>query len=188
MPSLLKSTLNTRPLIKGSYKYIRSDVPYRLTDDEISFLIEKNITTIIDLRTAEEIKRKPLSFNDNPSFTYVNMPVSGGNIVPDSQDSVSKSYLNMLDKQMEKIISYIENAKSNVLFFCNAGKDRTGVVSALLMKRSGFTDEEIIDDYLLSADNLCTLLNSYAESENIDIKIITPQKRYMEEFLRGLSL
>lgn len=39
----------------------------------------------------------------------------------------------MLDSQMYRIIDLICNAKSNVLYFCNAGKDRTGVVSAILL-------------------------------------------------------
>ena len=41
----------------------------------------------------------------------------------------------MLDEKMEKIIHTIMNAKSNVLFFCGAGKDRTGVVSAIIWKK-----------------------------------------------------
>ena len=56
------------------------------------------------------------------------MPVTGGNAVPPCREQVAKSYLNMVDGQMERIVDTIWNARSNVLYFCSAGKDRTGVV------------------------------------------------------------
>lgn len=60
----------------------------------------------------------------------------------------------MIDAQMEKIIDIIMKAESNVMYFCTAGKDRTGVVSAMILRRLGFDDETIIEDYMKSKDNL----------------------------------
>ena len=60
----------------------------------------------------------------------------------------------MLDTQMDKIIDTILSAKHNVLFFCGAGKDRTGVVSAVLLKKLGYDDKTIIDDYMKTKENL----------------------------------
>ena len=34
------------------------------------------------------------------------MPVTGGNVIPQSVDDVSKSYINMVDEQMYKIVDY----------------------------------------------------------------------------------
>ena len=76
------------------------------------------------------------------------------------------------------------NADSNVLFFCNAGKDRTGVLSAVILHEMGYTREYIVTDYLKSAVNLREMLAVYAESNPaVDINVITPQRRYIEEFL-----
>ena len=50
MSSLLKSTLNTRALPTGDLRYIRSDFPGNLSDDEVLWLVNNNITTIVDLR------------------------------------------------------------------------------------------------------------------------------------------
>ena len=55
MSSLLKSTRNTRALPTGTMRYIRSDVPTNLTDEEIQWLLDNNITTVIDLRSEEEV-------------------------------------------------------------------------------------------------------------------------------------
>ena len=50
MSSLLQSTLNTRTLPTGDLRYIRSDFPGYLSDDEVQWLVDNNITTIVDLR------------------------------------------------------------------------------------------------------------------------------------------
>lgn len=59
----------------------------------------------------------------------------------------------MIDDKMKNIINVIMNAESKVLYFCTVGKDRTGVVSALILKCLGFSDEIIIDDYMESKGN-----------------------------------
>lgn len=188
MSSLLNSTLNTRPLIKGSLKYIRSDVPYKLCENEIQWLIKNNIVTIVDLRSESETEQRLCPLSQRQEFEYINIPVTGGNCVPKSADKVSLSYLKMVDDTMWEIITTIEQAQSNVLYFCNAGKDRTGVVSALLLLRLGAKKQEIIDDYVCSYENLKEMLNSFAfDNPNVDIETITPKARYMQEFLDDLK-
>ncbi len=56
--SILTSTQNTRPILPDSLRYIRSDVPHNITEAEINFLIENNITTIVDLREDSEREQK----------------------------------------------------------------------------------------------------------------------------------
>ena len=82
MSSLFESTYNTRAIISGSLKYIRSDAPYKLTDDELDWLRANNITTVIDLRSESECKACPSILASAEGFSYRNMPVSGGNAVP----------------------------------------------------------------------------------------------------------
>ena len=115
------------------------------------------------------------------------MPVTGGNIIPKTVDEVSKSYINMVDDQMNKIIDTIMKSSTNVLFFCNAGKDRTGVVAALLLYKMGMSREFIIDDYMESEKNLKDILEMYEKRfPEINIDIITPHVRYIDEFLEWL--
>ena len=126
MSSLLSSTKNTRSLLSNSLRYIRSDVPNHIRESEIQWLLQKNVLTIIDLRTLSEAEQKPCHLAGRTNFNYLRMPVTGGNIVPKTTSQVPYSYLNMVDNFMCEIIETIENAKTNVLYFCNAGKDRTG--------------------------------------------------------------
>lgn len=188
MASLLKSTENTRAILPDSFRFVRSDVPNSITEQEIQWLISENITTVIDLREDTERERKKCPLTGDSRFQYYCMPVTGGNAVPESVEDVSRSYINMADAQMDKIIDTILNADSNVLYFCNAGKDRTGVVSAILLQRTGMNQEYIINDYLESGVNLKSTLEAYAKQfPKVNIEVITPKERYMREFLAWLA-
>lgn len=178
------NTMNTRPIIKNRLKYIRSDVPTIITENEKRWLLSNNITTIVDLRTDEEraIKRCPLI--DDKRFSYFVFSILGGDKIPASPDDVSKSYISMVDTQFNTMIEFLLNAKSNVLYFCNAGKDRTGVVSAVLLCKLGMEKSYIICDYMKSKDNLKEVLALFSSNHpKINIDVITPHKRYIEEFI-----
>lgn len=188
MGSLFKSTKNTRYLPCSSSKYIRSDVPDCLDKQEIDWLWKNNVCTIIDLRTQAEIEQKPCSLANRSDFTYYKMSVTGGSSVPNKPSHVADSYLNMVDDTMRNIIKFIESSNTNVLYFCNAGKDRTGVVSALLLSRMQIDKRIIIQDYLESANNLSEMLKAYASQyPSINIDVITPHASYMEKFLTELD-
>lgn len=187
MSSLLQSTRNTRVLPTGKMRYIRSDVPENLTDMEVQWLLDNNITTVVDLRSDEEIVNKPCCLKEQDGFKYFHLPVTGGGDTPSSLEHLYVVYRNMVDEKMENIIDTIMNSESNVIYFCTAGKDRTGVVSALLLKRLGFSDEIIIDDYMKSKDNLMDMLKAYvSDHPEVDLEIITPHRENIEQLLKQL--
>ena len=187
MSSLLKSTRNTRALPTGTMRYIRSDAPLNLTDEEIQWLIDHHITTLVDLRSDEEIDRRPCGLADKEEFQYYHLPVTGGGDTPKSLAHLHTVYSQMVDKQMEKIIDTILNANSNVLYFCTAGKDRTGVVSAVLLRKLGYADEVIIEDYMKSKDNLMDMLTAYVkEHPEVDMDIIIPHADNMRRLLKKI--
>jgi protein tyrosine/serine phosphatase len=181
-PIIFSSTKNTRCLLNNNYKFIRSDVPYNITDKEILFLIKNKILTIIDLRTEIERKEKPCKLQYNNKFKYYCVPISSS--IPLTTKEVYKSYIEMVDKKLMNLIKLIENSKNNVLFFCNAGKDRTGVLSAILLDRLGKDKNYIINDYLISYDNMKEFLKEYSlKNPNINLDVIIPKKEYIEKFL-----
>lgn len=184
MGLIFEHTLNTRPIFEDSLRFIRSDVPTQISETERKWLVEKRITTIIDLRTDEERAKKVCPLVNDGRFEYYCMPVTGGNAVPSSVDEVPKSYIAMVDAKFHNIISFVLNAKSNVLYFCNAGKDRTGVVSAVLLYKSGVKSDYIVDDYMKSKANLKGMLDAFAkQNPRVDIEVVTPHERYMKAFL-----
>ena len=184
MGSLLRSTLNTRALPVGGLRYIRSDAPLCLTEEEIQWLLDNHITTLVDLRSAQELEHKPCPLQDVAGFTYYHIPVTGGGDTPKSREHLYEVYRGMVDAQMDTILETILNAASNVMYFCTAGKDRTGVVSALLLKRLGISEEVIVEDYMKSKDNLLDMLTSYVKNHpEVDIDIIIPQEENIRQIL-----
>jgi len=187
MSSLLQSTRNTRILPTGSMKYIRSDFPESLTEQEVNWLLDNDVTTIVDLRSDEEAAKKPFCLKGKKEFHYFHFPVTGGGDTPKSLEHLYEVYRQMVDEKMEKIIHTIMNAESKVMYFCTAGKDRTGVVSAIILKRLGFSNKIIIDDYMESKNNLMDMLTAYVHSHpEVDIEIIIPHKENMEQLLKQL--
>lgn len=53
------------------------------------------------------------------------------------------------------------NNDSPLLFHCAAGKDRTGVAAALVLSLLGVSDEDIISDYMITADTTKGLLDTF---------------------------
>ena len=187
MGSLLRSTLNTRALPTGDHRYIRSDFPGRLTDEEVRWLRDNGVTTVVDLREEKEYLIRPCRLEMETGFTYHHLPVTGGGDTPVSPEAVAESYLRMLDGQMDRIIGTIMNAGTNCLYFCTAGKDRTGVVSAVILKKLGYGDGVIIDDYMATKDNLAGFLTAYVgEHPEVDINTIMPNEENIKRVLEAL--
>lgn len=188
MSSLLKTTLNTRALPIGEMKYIRSDCPARLTDDEVKWLLDNDVTTVVDLREKFECEATPCRLENEAGFIYYHFPVSFGGIVPRNPEDVAGSYVRMIDDNMDKIIETIMNAQDKVLYFCAGGKDRTGVVSAIILKKLGIDDNIIIDDYMKTGENLFYLLNDMAKKHpEINPDVIFPKEENIKSVLSAIN-
>lgn len=75
-----------------------------------------------------------------------------------------------------------------IILDCAAGKDRTGVVSAILLRKSGMSRKYIIADFMKTASNPEAYLAQFAgEHPGIRLDVITPHERFMEKFLAWLS-
>lgn len=75
-----------------------------------------------------------------------------------------------------------------IILDCAAGKDRTGVVSAILLYKLGMSREYIVADFMKTASNPEAYLAQFAgERPGIRLDVITPHERYMEELLAWLT-
>lgn len=124
------------------------------------------IGTIIDLRTAEEAGGDGLQdqrlFPDRRVHHFSIMPEGriGREPFPsDNPAELAVRYLENLEEGAaavrDSVLAVAESVRENtpVLFHCAAGRDRTGLLAAVLLKLIGIEDEEIVSDYLLSNEN-----------------------------------
>lgn len=181
---IFECTMNTRPLISGSVKYIRSDVPTRVSEGEREALLSAGITTVIDLRTEAEREKKPCPLATDGAFVYHAISLTNGDKIPGSVGEVSASYIGMVDDNFRRVMDILLNCEGGALYFCSAGKDRTGVVSAALLYRLGYPIEYIVSDYLESAVALRPFIAAFLkERPDVDVEVITPRASYITEFI-----
>lgn len=189
MKSLLDTTMNTRILGRPgtiSDNLLRSDEIRHPGEQDIRCLLDRQITTIIDMRGKAEVARSPSPFASMHPFYYHNIPIEEGSSVPESVAAVPGSYLKIAGSVgMVAVLGCIANAPRGALFHCAAGKDRTGVVSAVLLMLAGAGREEIVEDYLLTKEyNQRRFALARKNFPHMDLNIILPREEYMVRFLQ----
>ncbi|MCF0069334.1 tyrosine-protein phosphatase [Dyadobacter sp. CY261] len=145
----------------------RSDNLSKLESDDFDQFNALRIATVYDLRTDHEIKGKEDHLPAN--VRYMHTPVvqdNAGEIkglrkrvlngeITDQQakDMTAKFYADAVTvnaDSVKQIIKKIINSDQPVLYHCSAGKDRTGIISALILSIVNVDRQVIIDDYMLS--------------------------------------
>jgi protein-tyrosine phosphatase len=146
---------------------VRTDNLSRLTPEAQQALIDYGVRTIIDLRRSQELLELPSPFAtprsepNAPTFHHLSLMNENnpeGIRRVDSSATMFEMYQAMLDEfgaEIATIIRTVAQApEGGVLVHCFVGKDRTGVIVALLLSLAGVEEHIIAEDYSLSADNL----------------------------------
>jgi protein-tyrosine phosphatase len=144
----------------------RSDELHALTDADLEVVAKIGIRVVFDLRNTHERTARPNRLPDDVELLErVSGPTSGdlrtleeliasGELPVPNDDYVAGTYMDLLDQLAPELRIILERAVDAparpLLFHCVAGKDRTGVTTALLLGLLGVTDEQILDDYELT--------------------------------------
>ena len=159
---LIDSQLNTRDIggyttadghITAEKRFIRSDVPQHLTATGINFFHQLGVTTVIDFRTDYIAMKYPSVFERDERFTYRRFPIVEGSLAaPSKPEDSHLTYMKMLTNHptFKAIFDTIIASPGAVFYHCTAGKDRTGVVTFLLLDLVGVAEAVIIEDYAVS--------------------------------------
>jgi protein-tyrosine phosphatase len=139
-------------------QFLRADSLHALSPASQTKLLEYGLKTVIDLRTSKEILREPNPFFHHENVRYVHISLFETimqNQNADTMSSLESIYIAALDHCQPAIRGVLEKlatSPSVTLFHCTAGKDRTGIVSALLLANAGVSSEVIIQDYSLTEE------------------------------------
>lgn len=133
---------------------IRSDSPHRLTPAGRAALLAYGVRTVLDLRGPTELEREPNPFaSADGEVRYLNVALqseaaSAAIHGVDDRAAVNQRLLDLSRPNVAAVVGAIARApEGGVLFHCAVGKDRSGLVAALLLKLAGATEEAIADDY-----------------------------------------
>lgn len=140
---------------------VRSDALSSLTDAGAEALVAHGVRTIVDLRMPHEIDERPNPFAapGDHGIDYRNVSfIDPAAEAPAEVVTLAEDYQRMLGSfgpQVAEVVTTIARAEDGgVLVHCAAGKDRTGLIVALLLGSLGVAPEVIAEDYALTAANL----------------------------------
>jgi protein-tyrosine phosphatase len=146
-------------------RFLRADDLHDLTEPEVEFLIEYGVRTVVDLRSAGEVHDRPDPFVHHEQVAYYHLPLGPDQPLDQSDFMKNPSptllqdfYVGMLRDSPERIGAVFARlaaaADGGTLFHCAAGKDRTGIVSMLLLGMAGARDSDIVSNYTCSYEHI----------------------------------
>jgi protein-tyrosine phosphatase len=185
-------------------RLFRSDTLHELTEGDVALLHEMGLKSIIDLRTRTEVDRSGRGLLGAGTTDYFHLSVideDGGEArgVPAPVDeSLADRYLWYLDVGRQALVHALtlvgEGSTHPLVFHCAAGKDRTGVLAALILDIVGVERRAIVEDYVLTSESmeaiLARLMRNRAEGgmdSNIPASALTVEAATMESFLDGVD-
>jgi protein-tyrosine phosphatase len=141
----------------------RSDALHRLDAAGAAALAGLGLRTVLDLRTQAEVERAPSPVRGRVTHLplLADLEAPPVRVMPESPGGgldLSTIYRYFVDECGDRIAAAIGELTTAdafpALVHCSAGKDRTGVVIALILAVLGVPDEVIAADYALSATYL----------------------------------
>lgn len=160
------STADGRAVRRG--QVFRADGVNRLADEDLDVARAMGLRTVIDLRTLGEVEGRTQFPVEALSVRWHHLPVLQGMwseqelvATAGAVDFLRDRYLDMLIEGRESIVRAVELVadEAPVLFHCAAGKDRTGVVAAVVLGLLEVPPEAIADDYHLSAGAMAAFVD-----------------------------
>jgi protein-tyrosine phosphatase len=154
-------------------RVFRSDALHRLTSSDVEHLRDRlGVTTIIDLRSTGELRAEgrgaleaePLAFHHLPLFDG-----ETGRTTSWANDLTLADRYFLLCKvardPIARVVTALAEAPGPAVYHCAAGKDRTGVISAVLLGLLDVPDEVIVADYVATQENLDAIIARLLETE-----------------------
>ncbi|MBK3666324.1 tyrosine-protein phosphatase [Bradyrhizobium diazoefficiens] len=159
---LKEGTFNARdaggyPVVDGKWllerRIYRSDALNALSPADVEEFAYLGVRTVIDLRDAREADGAP-DLIDRSAVRYERVPIFEDRLFDrdfGKFPSLAALYRLIMDEHIHQLVHVMEilaeASEQPVLVHCTAGKDRTGLVIALLHAIVGLTPEKILEDY-----------------------------------------
>jgi protein-tyrosine phosphatase len=162
-------------------RLFRADSVHLMSERDVACARDElAIRTLIDLRGDLEIEHGGLGAlagvvaarHHAPLTSRPNAgPIDSADAQPSSDrspDVMVSGYLGILEASADLIVDAVgviaRGGALPALFFCAAGKDRTGVLSAVLLGALGVRDEDIVEDYVLTGESIVRIIQRLGEA------------------------
>lgn len=150
----------------------RSDALHHLTRQDVARLRDElGIGDVIDLRSSAELRTEGRGALAHEAIRFHHVPLYDGETArgaPSREMDLAERYALLADFAQRPIAAVIDTlaaTDSPSVYHCAAGKDRTGVVSAILLSLLGVPDEVIVADYAATQENLDAIIERLMSTE-----------------------
>jgi protein-tyrosine phosphatase len=163
---------------------IRADSVRRLSEAGWLQLVDYGISRIVDLRHADELAADPdgdvpvevvhVPVLPDPAWPYWAEIDAVADAAGDAAAARAAVYLEFLERFSHgfaaAVTAVAQASPGGVVIHCFAGKDRTGLVAALLLRLAGVSVHDVAADYALSEENLRELSEPWIERAEDEVE------------------
>ena len=189
------------PTTKGKtinyLRFVRSGSLFALTERGKEQLLSRGLRCVVDLRSQMEAGDYPGAVADDSRFSWFHLPMLDyihSNIaqkLPDTfPPSLEEMYFRLIEESKDGFRQLFElfahPAHHSFVFHCTAGKDRTGVVAALLLSLAGVDEQTIVEDYSHSQELLREIMAT-VDLSNVPGYVLTSRAQTMQALLDHLN-
>jgi protein tyrosine/serine phosphatase len=155
--------LGGRPTASGRRvrwgRLYRADALHHLTERDVTHLRDAvGLRTIVDLRSTSEsdsasprLLAPPVVYHRIPLFERERSGEAPSGL---GLDMLYFAMMGFAQPRIARVVELLAAARDPAVFHCAAGKDRTGVVAAVVLGALGVPDEEIVQDYACTRRSL----------------------------------
>lgn len=174
----------------------RSDALAELSSEDWQMLESRRVRTILDLRSAPETQRAPIRVPDSMSYVHLSLMPELDQMTSAPQAASANPILQSMKLDYSRTLFagipacarildlFLAQADTgSTLFLCSAGKDRTGIVAAMVLYLCGVTREDIAVDYMVSSLYNTNGINRKLQSLPPELLQRIPDRRILEECL-----
>ena len=169
---------------------VRADSIRGLTERGWCALLDYGVVSAIDLRAPDELAADPPG--DAP------IPVTNVAVAPSNLDwsTMRDGYLGVLESSHARLVeamALLARAETPVVVHCQGGRDRTGLVVALLLAAAGVDFDTIAADHALSDESWAPYLDAFYAAADTEQererrrRITAPAGRTMAETLEEVD-
>ena len=146
--------------------FYRADALNNLTTSDINLLRDAGLTTVVDMRSRQEAERAPDSLAFSEEIECYNIPLMSESAIDKAiyEAPFKELYITFAEygkKKIAKVFTAMAKSRGACVFHCHAGKDRTGIIAALLLMLSGACLGDVIADYEVSGTYYKTRAANY---------------------------
>lgn len=183
----------------------RSDSLALLSEGDVSHLTDDlGLRRVVDLRSAPEIGRHGQADLTSVGIEIVHAPIvdetrgEQRDIEDPARLTLDRIYLLMLDRFRPRfgaaVAALADPDHQPAVFHCAAGKDRTGLIGAMILEVCGVERDLVVEDFLLTNDRMDTMIDRHrahadarAKDPEIEVQTLFPTPENVALALAGID-